>query len=141
MITKEDVRAAAKRLIESRLGNIRSSLNDLDSAIRNDTKSSAGDKHETSRAMAHLEQEKLSGQLSLLESQLNAIDTQLTNHSLIITDKGNFYVGVPLGKLNVNNTEIICISRTSPLGGLLYNVPVNSQVSLNSISYKVLERL
>ena len=40
----------------------------------NDVKSSAGDKHETGVAMAHLEQEKIGKQLQLVESMLSTVN-------------------------------------------------------------------
>ena len=41
--------------------------------VAGDTKSTAGDKHETGRAMNQLEQERVLGQLQTVRSQLNLV--------------------------------------------------------------------
>ena len=44
--------------VESKLTNLQSALASAREAVSDDSKSTAGDKHETGRAMAQLEQEK-----------------------------------------------------------------------------------
>ena len=78
-------------------------------ALDSSTKSSAGDKHETSRAMIHLDQEKLSSQLLELNkslrilSQINIRDqSSVIMGSLFITDHSIFYISIGLGKVSLN---------------------------------------
>ena len=59
-------------IIEQRITELKSIIQESQDAANNETKSSAGDKHETGRAMAQLETEKLSSQLS------EALKTQKT---------------------------------------------------------------
>ena len=60
-------------LVESRLTEIRDELKRLQEAANEETKSSAGDKYETGRAMLMLEREKLGGQLQSNEAMLTAL--------------------------------------------------------------------
>lgn len=55
---------ALERKVEERIQHLQLALDDAMQATADDSKSTAGDKHETSRAMAHLEQEKLGSQFS-----------------------------------------------------------------------------
>lgn len=109
-------------------------------SAHNDSKSSAGDKHETSRAMAQLEQEKLLGQLSeiqKLQQVLTHISPEKTSliaelGSLIITNKGNYYIAIALGKVNVKNDMYFVISAVSPIGKVLLSTRIGSQVSFQN---------
>ena len=51
-------------IVEEQLSGIIAALKDAQEGANNETKSSAGDKHETGRAMAQLETEKLNTQLN-----------------------------------------------------------------------------
>lgn len=110
-----------------------------------DTKSSAGDKHETARAMMHLEQEKTGKQLTELELQITALEKLDINSAtgkickgcLVQTDKGLFFIAAPFGKIVFNNREIYVLSELSPLGKILLNSKTGGCVSLNGISYQI----
>lgn len=58
-----------RQYIHQRLDTVTRALEEVRQAVNEETKSSAGDKHETSRVMMQLEQEKLS--LQLVEVQLS----------------------------------------------------------------------
>lgn len=76
-------------------------------AANEETKSSAGDKYETGRAMMQLEIEKQSVQLAeamKLKHVLSQINPEKTTEtiqsgSLVFTDQGNFYISISAGKL------------------------------------------
>lgn len=89
-----------------------------------DTKSSAGDKYETGRAMIQMEIEKNEIQLDkTLKSKhdLSQISYQCTYSltefgSLVKTNRGIYFLSIPHGKINVSNTDVYCISMASPIG-------------------------
>jgi len=113
--------------LKRRLDQLQFLLNDALDATAGDTKSSAGDKHETSRAMAQLEQEKIGGQLSelnklqevLFRIDPNHISTSVQLGSLIETSKGWFYVSVGIGQITVEGKTIFCITPMAPLCKIL----------------------
>lgn len=143
---KEAVVAECRRVIRERISNLKSQMAELVNDAANDSKSTAGDKHETSRAMMQLEQEKLGAQLKILEEQQRQLDQhpvqanrgKVNNGSLVETDRGLIFIGAALGKISVNKKEVICISQQSPLGKLLFAQEAGSNVSLNNIKYQVL---
>ncbi len=55
------------QFIDERLKRAQLQIKELEDALTSETKSSAGDKHETGRAMIQLEREKLGQQLAELE--------------------------------------------------------------------------
>lgn len=96
----------------------------MDSAA-NETKSTAGDKHDTSRSMMQLEQEKLGSQLNQMKLQkqvLEKIDPHLKSNriqfgSIVYTDKGNFFISISSTKpLEISGEKFTCISIQSPIG-------------------------
>ncbi len=114
-------------IIEDNILTIKLALQEAQDAANNETKSSAGDKHETGRAMAQLETEKLTSQLSEalnLKATLSKITTndtvkQVALGSVVFTNNGNFYVSVSLGKLEIEQYQFFSISQQSPIGKLL----------------------
>ncbi len=127
MLTKEAAFQALKNVISQKYIVIESSFSDLNSAVKDDSKSTAGDKHETGRAMVHLEQEKLSQQLTMLNDLREALSkinpsekhSKIQFGSFVQTNKGYFFFSVGLGKIQVGNDAVFCLSITTPLGKVL----------------------
>ncbi len=102
-------------------------LIELKESISNETKSTAGDKYETARAMLHLEQENIIKQLWNANDQrkeLELIDItrsspKVSNGSLITTDKDFFFISIGFGKVIIDSKTIIALSSKSPLGKIL----------------------
>lgn len=114
----------------------------------NDVKSSAGDKHETGVAMAHLEQEKIGKQLQLVESMLSTVNKltplaspKIQPGNLIHTSSGWHYLSVGLGKIEVDEKTIYCLSSQSPIGQLLLGKQVNDQIRWQDKIITILEIL
>ncbi len=109
-------------------------------------KSSAGDKHETGRAMAQLESEKAAKQLQEamdLLAILKRIDPEAVHQSaglgsLVTTDQGNFYLSVAVGKVEVEGFNCFAISVNSPIGAKLLGLKVDGTTEFNGKVYKVL---
>jgi len=123
MISKTDVFEACLQLVHERLDNLKSTLDQKQEGLGNETKSSAGDKYETGRAMLHLEIEKLKSQqaewLEMLK-KLNSLDlsekNQVEEGALIKTNDQMFFLAVGLGKVLLGNQAVFCLSPDSPLG-------------------------
>jgi vacuolar-type H+-ATPase subunit H len=126
-MTKATVLQAAREQLKTRLQQLETDLQHLRLDQQNETKSSAGDKYETARAMAQQEIDKLLRQKHETETQLHFI-TQLKPEirhssalpgSLIHTSQGIYFLSIPLGKLNTPEGICWCLSPQSPLGQLL----------------------
>jgi len=133
------------RLINDKIGLLRHTLNDLKESSSDETKSTAGDKHETALAMLQIEQKNVSQQLKeALEQKIlfeqikpTLVKQEITKGSLIKTNKGYLFLSVALGKIIVDEIPIIAISPRSPLGQKLIGLKVNDTAELNGIKYVV----
>ena len=143
---KQKIINECNALLQQKIANLKSALATVNEAANNETKSTAGDKHETAKAMMQLEQEKLSAQITILNTQVSELQkinttkkyTQITNGSLVTTNKGILFIGVGLGKIKINDeVEVFAISYLSPLAQLLINNKVNQSVSIGAINYMI----
>jgi transcription elongation GreA/GreB family factor len=114
-------------------------------ASNNETKSSMGDKFETSREMVQQEINTLQIQLNENLQALNSLKKINTNlhqtiglGSLVETDKGFFYIAVSLAEINFNESKIFVISTESPLGKILFGKKKGEEITLNTIKQKII---
>ncbi|MBU2906811.1 3-oxoacyl-ACP synthase [Arenibacter algicola] len=129
-----------KSFIENRLVRITSNIDSLQEALTSETKSSAGDKHETGRAMIQLEREKLGNQLAeaqLLQELFKKIPPHTRSStvglgSLVITDQQNYYMGISAGELKLDGVSYYAIAPNTPIGKLLLGKVVGDVVVFNS---------
>jgi len=107
-------------------------------AANNETKSSMGDKYETSREMVQQEINNLQIQLNENLKARNSLQFINVNPhqnvglgSLVETDKGLFYIAVSLGEISLQKQKIFLISPESPLAKALTGNKKGDTISLN----------
>ncbi|KAA5534622.1 hypothetical protein F0919_08365 [Taibaiella lutea] len=118
---------------------------DLLDSLKHETKSTAGDKYETSRAMLHQEQENIAVQLSVLFRQKAILESISLNNdsqagkvqfgSVIRTNKGIIFIAAALGKAFIENQTVFAISPESPLGKLLMEQSIGQIINVQSANY------
>jgi transcription elongation GreA/GreB family factor len=148
-LKKEDVHNACLNHLKARIQEISSEIKALTEDSKDSAKSTAGDKHETAGAMVHLEQEKLNKRLSILSEQLNQIEkikiqnisNSVTVGSLVLTDKGYFFIASALGKISVEGENVFVVSASSPLALKLLGLSTKDTVEVNGTVYEVKEIL
>ncbi|MDR6299750.1 transcription elongation factor [Mesonia maritima] len=109
--------------LKERINRIKSSLNDLDEALANEIKSSAGDKYETSREMINAEINQLSGQLKQFKEQEEILELAIQRKesgkiqlgSLVKTTAANYLICISVRKLEVENEIYFAIGANSPI--------------------------
>jgi hypothetical protein len=145
MQLKLEIHAACVHMLQDKINILQATLIDLQAGAENDAKSSAGDKHETARAMMQIEHEQISKQLSALLMQKNLLEQLHPKNetksavlgSLILTDKGYFYLSIALGRVQVNEHSVIALSPQSPLGAKWLGKKEGDSATMNSIQYHV----
>ncbi|WP_312189432.1 3-oxoacyl-ACP synthase [Sphingobacterium sp.] len=128
-------------MIESALETARDSSND-------DTKSSAGDKYETSREM--IQQDINRYQKQLVEAkkdlqQLISIESTIGDDtpdfirlgSLIQTSTGLYLIAISIGALKVRDTNVFVISPASPIGQLLIGKKIGDSFIFNKLNSNI----
>lgn len=121
---KEKLLAGCTEFVNNRIRAIEDAMRDAQSAANEETKSSAGDKYETGRAMMHLEKEKLAGQLTeaakmkkaLDQIDASRVDVMAKLGSLVRTAGANYFLSASVGKLDLEGEIFFAISPASPIG-------------------------
>ncbi len=135
--------------IEEKLSVINSVLDNAQDSANHETKSTAGDKHDTARAMAHLESEKNAKQLSEI-NKLKKVLPYLKSHnnkgiaelgSLIKPTTGNYYLSLSLGRANIDSASFFLISAVTPIGKLLTGKKMGDIIKFNGKTIKIKEIL
>jgi hypothetical protein len=136
VLTKSEVVAELDKQLLTKLSYLRTNLQQAIDSRNSDTKSSAGDKFETSREMAQIEIHKIENEI--LKTQQFITDLFSKDIQFIITDKGTFLISIPFGKLMVSGTEVFCISKTAPITSPLINTKVSANFDYRGVAYNVL---
>lgn len=145
MSFKQKVYARCIELLNEKISTLQHVLKELTDSASNETKSTAGDKHETALAMLQLEQENVNRQLTTVLDQkvvLEAIDPSLksmriVNGSLVKTDKGFLFLSIALGKIMIDDSIVIVLSAQSPLGKKLMGLKRNDYTDIKGTQYVI----
>jgi len=121
---KQQVYKLCQHYIRQRIQTIQQAMDEAQASANEETKSSAGDKYETGRAMMQLELEKNAAQLAeanKLQVTLNHLDPLKVSNivqvgSLVTTTIGLFYIGISAGPLKLDDKIIFAVSAASPVG-------------------------
>ena len=124
---REKLLAKCVDYVEERVSRLQSSIKDLEHDLGNETKSSAGDKYETSREMINTEITKLQNQLqsfkklkevlAVIENRKASTTVQLG--SIVKTSAANYFISIPVGEIMVEEEKFYAIGLNSPIGKLL----------------------
>jgi len=131
--------------VEEKHNTITSIIESNKKALFSETKSSAGDKHETGRAMLQLEMEKASQQLAGVTEMKEVLSKILIDNtsknsslgSLIITTKASYFLAISAGKITIENTNYYAVSTNSPIGKQLLGKSSGTIIPFNEA--KILE--
>lgn len=133
---KQQLYMLCHNFVENRRKNIQKTIDEIQESLTSETKSSAGDKHETGRAMLQLEREKAGHQLAEIEKlteSLSKIDTTITSKtvglgSVVFTTQANYYIAISAGQLEEDCQSFFAISPMTPIGLLLMGKKVGDEV-------------
>lgn len=131
--------------IEQRLITVQKTMSEIQESLTSETKSSAGDKHETGRAMLQLEREKAGNQLSEIvkvKDALSKIDTSKTHKiiglgSVVYTTQANYYISISSGVLKFKETSFYGISPSTPIGQLLIGKTVGDIICFRAGEFSI----
>jgi hypothetical protein len=136
MYLKEALFKKCEKFIDHRLLIIQNTINEIQKSLLTETKSSAGDKHETGRAMLQLEREKAGKQLLEIQKTkeiLSKIDPKNTSELVclgvvVYTSASNYYLAISAGKIKVEDEPFYAISAGTPIGKLLLSKTVGETI-------------
>lgn len=142
---KKKLYNACLLFVNEKYKTVTTSIESNKKALFSETKSSAGDKHETGRAMLQLEMEKAGQQLVVVSEMKKVLERiQFENQSnnvklgsIIITNKASYYLAISTGKITIENTDFYAVSTSSPIGRELLGKKTGDSISFNEA--KILE--
>lgn len=116
-----------QEIVANRHASILNTISDIQESMTSETKSTAGDKYETSRAMLQMEREKAGNQLAEIEKTmqlLSKLDPMRTLNyvslgSIVYTSQLNYFISVSIGQLKIKKDSFYAVSINSPIGELL----------------------
>ena len=144
-VQKQKLILACRDYLQNKINSLNAFINEVTESSNSESKSSAGDKHETSKAMMQLEREKLGTQLKEAEDQLvefekinfNKTFQCIEQGSLVETNKGFFLIASSIGKIAVDDKTVFVISSKSPLAVALAGKQQNDSLSFNGVEYVI----
>jgi len=124
---KTHLRSACISQLATRRAAVDKILANVALSLKEETKSSAGDKHETGRAMLQLERENAGKQLAeieKLEAILQRVSSAVSSGpvhlgSVVMTSQANYFISIPVGEIKTEIGVFYAIGVGSPIGQLL----------------------
>lgn len=144
---KEALYQQCQQYVRQRIDTARSAMEAAQESANEESKSSAGDKYETGRAMAQIERDRhaqLLAEALKLEQDLHQLDIDKPSAvvragSLITTNRGRFFIAISVGKLVINGVDYFVVSPASPIGALLAGHSAGDSVTFNKMVYQLQE--
>ncbi len=132
--------------VDKRFDKVNKTIAGIVEALGSASKSSAGDKHETARAMLQIDREnagKQLGELENLERLLPKVDILATTDyarlgSLVQTNHGTFFISISLGVVTLSKTTYYCVALQAPIGKELAGTKQNDHFAFNGKTYKII---
>ncbi|MBB2952344.1 GreA/GreB family elongation factor [Sphingobacterium sp. JUb56] len=138
--------SSCKLHVEDRIANLELALKSAQEASTDDTKSSAGDKYETTREM--MQQDIARCQMQLAEAKKdeliltgllepNHLDF-VQNGSIVETNLGIYFIAISIGVVKIDHDKVFVISNQSPIGKLLLRKKVGESFVFNNVEQRLL---
>ena len=142
---KQELYARCLDYVTQRIDTFQKAIVTAQRSANEETKSSAGDKYETGRAMMQLEIEKNTVQLAEAMKLKKALDeinpvaptSSVLPGSLVITDQRNYYISISAGQIQADNKTYFAISPASPIGSLLKGLHVGDAFIFNAKTIRI----
>lgn len=143
-MNREDILEACFGYVQGRIKEITVAIDSANNSLSEDTKSSAGDKYETSREMIQQDLSRFQQQLSLANEDLQSLErikhsnktsSMLSIGSLVeVNNSGWYFIAVSIGRLPTY-PNVYVISPKSPIGKLFLGKTVGDKVAFNNQSF------
>ena len=149
MHLKEKLHKQCQDALNQRLEAIKSTISDIQNSLQSETKNTAGDKHETGRAMLQLEREKAGNQLAEIQKQIEILHkinpemsySKVALGSLVKTTVSNYFIGVSVGEITIENETFYAISLSTPIGKLLVSKGVGDNIQFRMQKFTITDIL
>jgi hypothetical protein len=144
---KEELIRCVKEKVLLRIQEAQKAIDAAQSAANEETKSSAGDKYETGRAMAQNDRDMYARQLLEAEKDFQILEQiattgkrfQVGAGSLVETTIGALFIAISSGIIELNGKKIMVLSPESPLGQAVSGKNKEDVINFRDKKIKILE--
>jgi len=133
--------------VEQRIETARHAMEAAQDAANAESKSSAGDKYETTRAMMQIERDRHAAQLTealklkreLEQLNIDRIHEKAQPGSIVCTDTNRFFLAISAGRIACDGYDYFVVSIASPIGAQLYKRGAGDTFVFNQQSIGITE--
>lgn len=141
-----DLVSYCTRFVEDQINHVQEVINSAKESAKNESKSSAGDKHETGKSLLQLEQENNAKLLNNMLSQKPVIKLlqdfiptdKIELGSIVETSIGTYFIAIGIGVVKLDHGNYFVISPTAPVGKLFAGKQVGDVVKFNGKDIKII---
>lgn len=134
-------------VLDEKINQFQENIKRSQEALYENTKSTAGDKFETGRAMMQAEINKAEAQLAKTITLKKVLQTlgitkilpSIDMGAIVITNRGNFFISVATGKVKVSNKTYFTMGGNAPLAQEFMGKYKGDKCGFNGIQYEILE--
>lgn len=145
LVIKSKLYAHCEMYVKQRIQTIELALSEAQKAANSETQSTAGDKHNTARAMMQLAAEQNAKHLNeakKLKQTLHLIDPSKKYNtiqlgSLVRAESGNFYIAISAGKTELDGQLYFMVSPSSPVAMKMVGLKAGDMFELNGRQFKI----
>ena len=146
MTLKRRLHAHCLKVLTDRIAAIDAIMAECQEAANSESKTTAGDKHETGRAVAQLDRENHAVQrisalksLDLLRSiDLGLLFEEADTGALIHTDRGYIFLAISAGTIEIDGQMCRLVSVDSPFGQSFLGAEEGDDIQFRHQDYEVL---
>nr|WP_321234053.1 3-oxoacyl-ACP synthase [uncultured Psychroserpens sp.] len=147
MKLKKDLYTQCQLFVDNRLQAVQKTIAEIQESLTSETKSSAGDKHETGRAMLQLEREKAGQQLAEIQKinqLLSIIDISKSTEiigigSIVYTTQANYFITISAGEIKIDDHSFYAISANTPIAKLLLGKTKGDQIQFRNQDFEIIK--
>lgn len=144
-ILKKQLSLACSDYVEEKISRFNATMSELQEALSPESRSCMGDKYETSRAMLHLEIEKISGQVEQFKALRKTVSLITINPgidsisfgSVVRTNGANYFISVPAGEIQQEEESFYAVGVNSPVAQALLGKKEGDPFSINGKNFKI----
>lgn len=135
-----------REAIRNKVGRLQALIQEAQQSANEETKSSAGDKYETGRAMVQLEIEKYAEQLNELQKQSLELEkvsaappqNNIGPAALVETSNGTFLIAVNAGEFALEGKKVYAISAQAPIAQKMIGLRQGDSFTMNGRAYSIM---
>lgn len=142
---KEELLGLCRTHFYKLISDIEAAIADRREAIAGETKSSMGDKYETTREMLQQDIDMNTARLAKTKAELSILNSIhpdvkgniITTGSLVYTNQGNYYITVSAGHFTIDGMKYYIVSSSSPVAMHLKGKQQGETFSMNGRQYTI----